>query len=121
MALIDPHDLDLLKNEAETKVLEELESQLKHLPDYICTCRECVLDTLALTLNSIKPLYRVTLMGRIYAKVVMNEKAYTESVRKAVIKAIEKVHKNPFHPPRNQVSLGSGSAGHFKQKKKSKS
>jgi competence protein ComFB len=99
MALIDINDLDLLKNEAEQIVLIELEHQLKNRPNYICTCKECILDVMALALNSIKPLYRVSLMGKIYTDRAMEEKAYADSVLEAVFKAIEKVHNNPFHSP----------------------
>ena len=113
MALLDMHDLDYLKNEAEQAVLIELERQLNYLPEYICTCRDCVLDIMALTLNSIKPLYRVTLMGKIYTRIAADENAYADNVRKAVSKAIEKVHKNPFHPPLKEKEQTS----HFKQKK----
>ena len=116
MALVDVHDLEFLKNEAEQIVLLELERQLKYLPEYICTCRECVLDIMALALNSIKPLYRVTLMGKIYTSIAMDEDVYAEHIRKTVFKAIAKVHKNPFHPPRKEKD----STTHFKQKKMSK-
>ena len=116
MALIDIRDLDLLKNESEQIVLNELERQLGYLPGYICTCRDCVLDIMALTLNSIKPLYRVTLMGKIYASIAMDENTYAENVRKAVLRAIEKVHKNPFH----SLQQEKDSTSHFKQKKRSK-
>ena len=116
MALISNNDLDYLKNEAEQIVLTELERQLKSLPEYVCTCRECVLDIMALALNLIKPLYRVTLMGKIYTSVAMDENAYAENVRKAVFKAIETVHKNPFHPPKKEKQ----STDHFKQKKTGK-
>ena len=116
MALLDVHDLEFLENEAEQIVLNELERQLEYLPEYVCTCRECVLDITALALNSIKPLYRVHLMGKIYTKMAVDERAYAESVRKAVLNAIEKVHENPFHPPKKEED----STNHFKQKKISK-
>ena len=116
MALIDVYDLELLENEAEQIVLTELERQLQYLPEYVCTCKECVLDITALALNSIKPLYRVHLMGKIFTQMAMDESAYAESVRNAVSEAIEKVHKNPFHPPQKKEVP----TGHFKQKKMSK-
>jgi competence protein ComFB len=97
MAIIDIEDLDLLKNEAEQIVLNELERQLKILPNYICMCKECLLDVMALTLNSVKPLYRVSLMGRIYTGMAMEEKAYAALISEAVFRAIERVHNNPFH------------------------
>ena len=105
MALLTAHDLDMLTNETEAIAHVEIERQLKSLPDYICTCKECLLDVMALALNSIKPLYRVSLMGRIYTGVAMNDAAYASEVREAVFKAIEKVHKNPAHPPRKENEL----------------
>ena len=119
MALIDVQDLDYLENESEKIVLAEIERQLNSLPDYICTCRECVLDVAALALNSIKPLYRVTLMGKIYTSMAMDEKNYANNIRNVVFKAIEKVHKNPYHI----LDIGKkekGSGNHFKQKKRNK-
>jgi competence protein ComFB len=99
MALIDIYDLDFLKNENEQIVLDELERQLNDFPNYICKCKECILDIMALALNSIKPLYRVTLTGKIYTGVVMDDKDYAASISEAVNKAIIKVYKNPSHPP----------------------
>jgi competence protein ComFB len=99
MALIDIHDLDFLKNENEQIVLLELERQLNDFPNYICKCKECILDTMALALNSIKPLYRVTLTGKIYTGIAMDDKVYAASIREAVNKAIIKVTKSPSHPP----------------------
>jgi competence protein ComFB len=102
MALIDIDDLDFLKNENEQIVLMELERQLKDFPKYTCTCKECILDIMALALNSIKPLYRVTLVGKIYTGIAMDDKAYAASISEAVYKAIIKVYKNPSHPPRDE-------------------
>ena len=117
MALINVHDLEYLENESEKIVLAEIERQLKSLPEYICTCRECILDVMALALNSIKPLYRVTLIGKIYTSRAMDEKNYADNIRNVVFKAIEKVHKNPYHlPQKGKKSSGS----HFKQKKMNK-
>jgi competence protein ComFB len=101
MALIDINDLDFLKNENEQIVLIELERQLKDA-QYICTCKECILDIMALALNSIKPLYRVTLVGKIYTGIAMNDKDYAASISDAVLRAINKVYKNPSHPPREE-------------------
>ena len=121
MPLLNVHDLSLLKNESEEVVLNELENQLNYLPGYICTCKECLLDVTALALNSIKPLYRVSLLGKIYTGVAMNENDYAAKVREAVFKAIEKVHKNPAHPLRGKnEEVKKKASNHFKQKKKTK-
>lgn len=97
MALIDRNAFELLVNEAETLVLNELERQLQPYEGEICTCGECLLDMAAMALNNVKPLYRVSLLGTIYAAHAMNEESYAASVRDAVAKAIERVHKNPSH------------------------
>ena len=121
MALLTVHDLDGLRNESEEIVLDEIERQLNQLPDYICNCKECLLDVMALALNSIKPLYRVSLMGKIYTDIAMSDKAYAGKVSEAVFKAIEKVHNNPAHPPKNQNEDEDDiSSSHFKQRLKIK-
>jgi competence protein ComFB len=97
MAFIDTYDFDLLKNEAETLVLHELERQLESYRGEICRCNECVVDMAAIALNMVKPLYRFSLLGSLYAAQAMNEKAYAGSVQKAVSAAIAKVRENPSH------------------------
>jgi competence protein ComFB len=97
MAFIDNYDFDLLVNEAEKMVLDELGKQLENYPKQLCTCNDCVADMAAMTLNSVKPLYRYSLLGSLYAAQAMNEGSYAESVRRAVSAAIEKVRKNPSH------------------------
>jgi competence protein ComFB len=51
----------------------------------------------AMALNTVKPLYRVSLLGTQYAAQAMNEETYAESVRTAVAQAIDKVKANPAH------------------------
>ena len=97
MPLLNDHDLEKLKNEAETFVIAELERQLENNEKLTCRCNECVLDMAAIALNTIKPLYRVSLLGTIYTAVAMDEKTYASSVQDAVFNAIEKVRKNPGH------------------------
>ena len=97
MAFIDNYDFDLLVNEAENLVIHELGRQLESYGDKICRCNECVVDMAAIALNSVKPLYRFSLLGSLYAAQTMNEKTYADSVQKAVAGAIEKVRKNPSH------------------------
>ncbi|MDR3191974.1 MAG: late competence development ComFB family protein [Treponema sp.] len=98
MAFIDNYDFELLKNEAEKLVLNELERRLESYPVEICTCNDCVVDMAAIALNSVKPLYRYSLLGSLYAAEALNErKDYAESIRDAVDTAIEKVRQNPSH------------------------
>jgi competence protein ComFB len=97
MAFIDNYDFELLVNEAEKLVLEELGQQLESFRGAICRCNECVVDMAAMALNTVKPLYRVSLLGTLYASHAMNEESYATSVREAVSRAVEKVRKNPAH------------------------
>ena len=97
MAILDDYDLENLKNEAETLVINELGRQLETYSEPLCRCNDCILDMATMALNSVKPLYRVSLLGSLYAATAMDEKAYGTSVREAVFNAIEKIRKNPSH------------------------
>jgi len=97
MAFIDDYDFNLLKNEAENLVIREMEDQLKNGPSNMCRCNECVVDIAAIALNSVKPLYRFSILGTLYASQAMTEQTYADSVRFAVEQAIKKVKKNPAH------------------------
>ncbi|MDR0450575.1 MAG: late competence development ComFB family protein [Treponema sp.] len=98
MAFIDDYDFEHLKNEAEKLILNELGQRLESYPDEICTCNDCVVDMAAIALNSVKPLYRYSLLGGLYAAEAINDrKDYAESIRNAVDAAIEKVRQNPSH------------------------
>lgn len=95
MSLKDHYDLENLVNEAERLVFSELENQLKEY-DSICKCQDCVMDMAAYALNHIKPYYRVSLMGTIYAHSIDNTE-YAQEVKKAVREAIKKISENPSH------------------------
>jgi competence protein ComFB len=97
MAFIDDYDFEPLVNEAEKLVLTELGRQLENRNVPLCTCNECVMDMAAMALNAVKPLYRVSLLGTLYASRAMDEKGYASSIREAVFNAIERVRKNPGH------------------------
>jgi competence protein ComFB len=97
MAFTDQYDFDVLVNQAEEKVIEELGIQLDSYKGKICRCSECVIDMAAVALNAIKPLYRVSLLGTLYAAQAMNEVDYRDTLQDTVSKAIEKVRKNPAH------------------------
>jgi competence protein ComFB len=97
MAFIDDYDLEYLKNEAERLVFDELESQLIAYEGEICRCDDCVIDMAAISLNTVKPFYRHSILGSLYAAEAANDKAYAESIQTAVSTAIEKVRKNPAH------------------------
>ena len=95
MSLEDYYDLSELKNESEKTVFDELEKQLAEKGDSICQCQDCVLDMACLALNHVKPRYRVSLLGSLYAQV--ENDPFQEAVEKAVRKAIEIVSTNPSH------------------------
>ncbi|MDR1949259.1 MAG: late competence development ComFB family protein [Spirochaetaceae bacterium] len=97
MAYMDRYDFELLENEAEKLVIDELGRQLEAYTGEICRCNECVVDMAAMALNAIKPLYRFSLLGTLYASRAMSEESYATSVREAVFNAIERVRKNPSH------------------------
>jgi competence protein ComFB len=97
MAFVDDYEFHQLKNETEQLVIHELEHQLAEARDDICRCGECVLDMAAMALNTVKPVYRYSLLGTLYAAQAMNEHAYADSVQQAVANAILKVSSNPAH------------------------
>jgi competence protein ComFB len=97
MAFSDIYQFDLLKNEAEIMVINEVERQLEHEPEETCRCNECIVDIAAIALNNVKPLYRFSLLGTLYASLAVNEQSYANSVKKEVAAAIKKVKKNPAH------------------------
>jgi len=97
MDFASKYDFSLVKNEAERLVLDELEKQLEACTDEFCRCNDCVVDMATIALNTVKPLYRFSILGTLYAAQAMNENDYADSVRQAVSTAIEKVRKNPSH------------------------
>jgi len=97
MAIKDEYDFELLVNEAETLVLLELEKQLENYSGKMCRCNECIVDIAAIALNSVKPLYRFSLLGTLYASQAITQQAYADSVKTAVSQAIQKVRENPAH------------------------
>jgi len=96
MSFLNEYNFDLLKNEAEVMVIREVESQLEKQTD-MCLCNECIVDIAAIALNNVKPLYRFSLLGTLYASQAMTEQGYAESIKNAVAEAIKKVKNNPAH------------------------
>ena len=91
MSLEDAYNFEELVNEAERLVLSELEQQLVVQPGGIGAYTEDeVLDIAAYALNNVRPLYRVNLLGRIYAQNVGDE--YMKEIRDAVGEAISKIN-----------------------------
>ncbi len=94
MGFQDKYDFSLLVNEKERYVVDELEAQLKVRTE-VCRCQECVLDMVALSLNHTKPVYRVTLLGSIYAQA--DDDVLHQEIVLAVEGAIERIYQNPSH------------------------
>jgi competence protein ComFB len=95
MGLKDSYDFDSLVNEAERLVLGVLEMRMTR-DDSICRCHDCVLDMAAFALNNVKPAYRVSLMGSVYARAAGQDE-YMKEITRAVDEAIRKVKSNPSH------------------------
>jgi len=102
MAFMDKYDFENLKNDGEKLVFQELGRQLEALEVPGCLCNECILDMAAISLNSIKPLYQVSLLGSLYTSSTMDRSEYGESIKAAVANAIEKVMDNPNHDVRSE-------------------
>ncbi|MCL2093070.1 MAG: late competence development ComFB family protein [Treponema sp.] len=97
MAFLDQYDFELLINEAEKLIINELGRQLEIYQEPLCVCNDCVLDMAAMALNTVRPIYRVSLLGTLYASTAMDQESYASTVRDAVYNAIERVRKNPSH------------------------
>ena len=97
MKFKDNYDFDLLINEAENVAIEELERQLSlDTENAICKCQECILDIVAFALNKLKPGYRSSFKGVIYAQSLYDGE-YKSEVEKAIQEAIDVVKKYPSH------------------------
>jgi competence protein ComFB len=97
MPFKDNYEFELLTNEAENLVFEELGVQLAEDKEgKICKCQDCILDMAAFALNNLKPQYRSSLTGVVYAQRLYDGE-YKEQVKTSVKKAIEKIKKNLSH------------------------
>lgn len=97
MSLKDKYNFENLVNETERIVLEQMEIHL-NLDVFrdVCKCQDCILDMTALALNSLKPHYRVSLIGTVYAKTI-DEGEYAQEVKKVVSSVIKKIAANLSH------------------------
>ena len=97
MGFRDRYEFDLLVNETEKAVFDELEKQLElDTENKICKCQDCILDMAAYALNHLKPAYRSSFTGVIYAQRLYNGEEKLE-IEKVVKMSIEKISKNPSH------------------------
>jgi competence protein ComFB len=95
MGLRERYDFDSLVNEAERLVIEEMARQLPKNKG-LCTCEECVLDIAAFALNQVRPRYRASLLGSIYAR-QGDASAFAKEIQNAVAEAIRRIKANPAH------------------------
>ena len=95
MGLREQYDFDSLVNEAERLVVEEMARQLPRHKG-LCTCEECVLDIAAFALNQVRPRYRASLLGSIYAR-QGDDSVFAKEIEKAVADAIRRIKANPAH------------------------
>jgi competence protein ComFB len=51
----------------------------------------------AMALNTVKPLYRYSLLGTLWTSSAIEDEAYAASLKEAVSNAVEKVRANPSH------------------------
>ena len=93
MALADRYNFEDLVNESERLVQDELERQLVARGSLEDLEEDLVLDMAAYALNHVRPIYRVNLLGRLYAQNV--GEAYRAELTAAVSEAIEKVLSEP--------------------------
>ncbi len=97
MALESEYDFEYLKNQSEKFVFEEMERQLNSEENSeICKCQDCILDIAAFSLNNIKPMYKVSLVGEMYTKTIEGTE-YQDHLKEAVSAAIDRIGKNPAH------------------------
>ena len=93
MALIDYHDMDELKNRNEEKVWAAMEEFLAANPA-VCRCRDCILDTAAITLNRLTPRYQVY---SFHENNPAEDAAHEKLVKETVAAASLQVAKRPHH------------------------
>ena len=89
------HDLSVGADFPGTLRRGDSQAQLKTAVG-VCTCQDCVLDMAAFALNNVKPAYRVSLMGSVYARAGRGAQ-HAQGISKAVREAIAKVKENPSH------------------------
>ncbi|MGE4319588.1 MAG: late competence development ComFB family protein [Deferribacterales bacterium] len=92
MLKINQYDIEMLKNINEHRAWEIFPIFLEHNPD-VCTCSSCVLDIMAITLNTLPPCYQTNEPNVIAARnKVSDEEIYRKMKEASII-----VKKRPRH------------------------
>ena len=84
-----------LINFMEVHVTDLVERTLKSLD--ICSCDQCKLDMVAITLNTIPPKYYVTNEGELYARIKTLAHQLDVDIYSEIARAAEIVSNNPRH------------------------
>lgn len=94
---LDLGNLENLQVDLVRKAVEEaLAGVGGPLPEGLCTCRPCVIDIVAVALNSLPPRYVADRYYRFPESTVGEERA-SEMARRAVRMAIRRVSRRPHH------------------------
>jgi len=84
-----------LVNNMESIVKEAAEQMLPE--SGLCSCSRCLLDVLALSLNSLPPKYVVTSMGNAVTNADLDSSQWKANVTMALCNAINIVKSRPRH------------------------
>lgn len=93
MSTIADYNFEDLTNEAERLVLDELNRVLADPPEGLSLDTDSILDIAAYALNHVRPMYRINLLGRLYATHVPPQER--EEIREAVAAAVQRIIENP--------------------------
>jgi len=85
----------ILVNKMESVVKQMAEKMLSE--SGMCSCPRCLLDVLALALNSLPPKYVVTNIGNAVTNVDLDSSQWKANVTMAVCNAINVVKSRPRH------------------------
>jgi len=86
---------DAVENENKEYIIDLLE-ELLDADHTICTCEQCILDIVAITLNELQPRYRVGILGSIDID-QRNYREYQDTLVRALQYAVMRVTENPHH------------------------
>ncbi|NYE57050.1 late competence development ComFB family protein [Carboxydothermus ferrireducens] len=87
--------MPVLRNYTE-EVVEEILQEILPTQD-VCKCERCLLDIKAIALNQLPPKYVVTERGEVITRLNFTKIADRTEVLTAILRAIDKVKKNPSH------------------------
>ncbi len=85
------YSLKNIRNKTEERVISVFKDTVQHYPDF-CGCHICLEDVYALSMNSLKPMYKHKLT------IVLKSKTTTdEEIKKVLDINIKKIIGNPNH------------------------